>query len=352
MTSIDDFNFSLPANLIASEALSDRSSCRLLYLGTKSEKPTHDNFINIGNYLKPSDVLVVNNTKVMKARIFAYHNDTRIEVLLARQISDGNWTALIYSKGRLPLGSLLYVKWNEALHAITIIRESSSENPLYEISSNIDLWDYVENFGELPIPPYFKRSAEESDDTYYQTVYAKNLGAVAAPTAGLHFTDELLSDLRKKGISVVEITLHVGPGTFLPVRCKNIEDHKMHAEYFIMSEDSAMKLNQARERKQRIIAVGTTAMRVLEHVMHQATHDGNPQFFPCEGETSIFIKPGFKFLACDGLLTNFHIPRSTLVMLVSAVVGRERLLEAYEEAIKENYRFYSYGDACLFEVHP
>jgi S-adenosylmethionine:tRNA ribosyltransferase-isomerase len=351
MESLDLYDFNLPPHLIATDALLDRSACRLMYLGQNSLKPTHDIFKNIGTYLRPTDVLVVNNTKVMKARIYAYDDaGKRIELLLARPLPNGRFSALIYARSARMVGGVLQLYAGDHAHQLKIVAEHANENGVYEIESDIDLAHYAASFGEIPVPPYFRRVAQESDDINYQTVYAKHLGAVAAPTAGLHFTEDLLKNLQDMGISVVETTLHVGPGTFLPIRSNNIENHRMHAEYFVMDETCAQALNRAKNNKQRIIAVGSTAMRVLEHVMLEAVANKQNGFFPCEGETSIFIRPGHQFLACDGIITNFHIPRSTLILLVSAVAGRERVFQAYHEAINLNYRFYSYGDACFFEV--
>lgn len=345
---LDDYNFHLPAELIASVALDDRSACRLLYLGGDAPRAVHDRFINIGNYLRDDDVLVVNNTKVMKARIFGFVDDQSVELLLARR-NDGFWTALVYSKARLTPGAKITITTGE--HSfIDVFIHSRQDDGLYRLQCDADLGSIAEEHGEMPIPPYFKRKATASDEINYQTVYAKHLGAVAAPTAGLHFTDEMLNTLKARGISVVETTLHVGPGTFLPIRTKVLDDHRMHGEHFILDEESAVRLNDARRKNRRIIPVGSTAMRVLEHVMQCAREAHRDEFFSCAGETSIFIRPGYKFLACDGIITNFHIPRSTLILLVAAVAGRERILRAYHEAIEKSYRFYSYGDATFLEV--
>lgn len=344
-TALEDYNFVLPPHLIATDALVDRTSCRLLYLGRDSVAPHHDSFKNIANYLRPTDVLVVNNTKVMKARIVATLNGYNAEILLVHKRENGHWSALIYcKKQRLARGARLQING-----AFVDVLSDNDETGCYEITSDIDLAKYSERHGEIPLPPYMKRKACESDEQNYQTVYAKHVGAVAAPTAGLHFTDDLLQNLRNMGVTIVEITLHVGPGTFMPIRCSDIRDHKMHSEHFMIDEHAAQTLNQAKARGQRIIPVGSTSMRVLEHMMHTAANEGHNQFVACASETSIFIRPGHKFLACDGIITNFHIPRSSLLVLISALAGRERVLNAYEEAVAKEYRFYSYGDACFFE---
>ncbi len=349
METIDQFDFVLPEDRIATFPLEDRSSSRLMVLRSCDKDPQHDVFHNIGQYLNSGDTLVLNNTKVMKARIEARKKTGgRVELLLVRPLSDGQWASLINGKGPFLPGCTLHL--DESDHTITIVRKSSDEPGVYEISSTVDLFGHLESNGELPLPPYFRRRANQVDHESYQTVYAKNLGAVAAPTAGLHFTHEHLARLKAQGINVVEITLHVGPGTFLPMRTNNIADHKMHAEYFSLTAEAALSLNRARSAGGRIIAVGTTSLRVLEHVMQTAVAQGLHEFFPCEDKTNIFIRPGHKFLGADAIITNFHLPRSTLLVLVAAIAGRERILKAYDEAIANGYRFFSYGDACFLEM--
>jgi len=352
-TQLSDYDFALPSELIATRALDDRAASRLLCLGKDDIYPTHDVFSNLEKYLKPNDILVVNNTKVMKARIYAFKpTGGRVEILLVRPHAEGSWVALMNGAGpfrpgiRLSLGPAPQENW------IEVIGKLEHEPGLYEIFSSCDLSNYARECGEMPLPPYFGRKADEKDELSYQTVFAREdtLGAVAAPTAGLHFTHEHLAKLAHAGIKLAQTTLHVGPGTFLPIRVDNIADHKMHTEYFSMSEETALLLNETRKAGARIVVVGSTALRVVEQVMLWAVERNSKDFFACEGKTSLFIRPGYKFLACEAIITNFHVPRSTLFVLISAIVGRERALAAYEEAIRCKYRFFSYGDACYFEM--
>lgn len=350
MEMLKDYDFVLPQELLATEALEDRTSARLLRLGLGNSRPIDDIFKNIGAYLSPGDVLVINNTKVMKARIKAYKKSGGlVEILLVRPLAlEGTWAALMNGRGPFLPGTKLDIGPGE----ITVHEKIAEEPGLYHLHSELDLAAYAEAHGELPLPPYMGRKAKAKDEEHYQTVYARSTcwGAVAAPTAGLHFSTELLHALSLAGVNIVESTLHVGPGTFLPIRVEAITDHVMHKEWFSLNEKAAQSLNNARQQKKRIIAVGTTALRVIEQVMHEARHQGHQDFFACTGTTALFIKPGYKFLAADGLITNFHLPRSTLMVLVAAVLGYERALKCYEHAIKEGYRFYSYGDACFFDM--
>ncbi|HXW60173.1 MAG TPA: tRNA preQ1(34) S-adenosylmethionine ribosyltransferase-isomerase QueA [Myxococcota bacterium] len=349
MEALKDYDYFLPEGLIATVALADRGSSRLLRLGRSDNAPIDDLFKNIGSYLCPGDVLVVNNTKVMKARIKAYKKSGGlVEILLVKPLDNGSFTALINGRGPFLPGTKLDIDGAEIL----VTGKSTDEPGLYELAAPIDLALYAKRHGELPLPPYFGRKARAEDEISYQTVYAcaDSWGAVAAPTAGLHFTNTLLAHLKEQGIKVVETTLHVGPGTFLPIRVENISEHAMHKEWFSLSEDAAKILNQAKSEKKRIIAVGTTALRVLEQVRQWAEQKEEKDFFACSGITALFIRPGFKFLGADGLITNFHLPRSTLLVLVAAAIGLKRALMCYEHAIKERYRFYSYGDACFFDI--
>ncbi len=325
MDTLDLYDFTLPEELIANRGIADRTASRLMVLSASHSHVLHDSFKNIGHYLKPGDVLVVNNTKVRKAKIFAYKKTGgRLELLLIKPLPNGNWEALIIGKGPFIPNMQLSLKAENFVAQITIVGKTGTDAHVYEISSVTDLKTHADQVGELPLPPYFKRRAEPVDDTRYQTVYAKELGAVAAPTAGLHFTDELLHDLKSLGVHVVEITLHVGPGTFLPIKSSNINEHKMHSEFFILDDAAARTLNSAKDLNQRIIAVGTTSMRVLEQVMQWAKESGKNRFLACSGETSLFIRPGYHFVGCDALITNFHTPRSTLLVLVSASHFRPR----------------------------
>lgn len=350
---LSDYDFVLPSELIATRALEDRGASRLLCLGKEDNSPTHDVFLNLGKYLRPGDVLVVNNTKVMKARIYAFKaTGGRVEILLVRPHAQGSWVALMNGSGPFLPGMKLSLGAVGHQDCVEVVARLEEEPGLYEIISSCDLAKYARHVGEMPLPPYFGRKADENDEQSYQTVYAQEeaWGAVAAPTAGLHFTQRHLEKLAKQGVKLAQTTLHVGPGTFLPIRVDNINDHKMHTEYFSMNEETALMLNQARKSGARIIVVGSTALRVVEQVMQWANQKNSQEFFACEGRTSLFIRPGYKFLACEAIITNFHVPRSTLFVLISAIVGRERALAAYEEAILRKYRFFSYGDACYFEI--
>lgn len=349
MNRLSDYDFYLPKELIATTPLLERGGSRLCALRKNMSVPEHDEFSNIGHYLRSGDVLVINNTKVMKARIYAYKKSGgKVEILLVRPLEHGSWAALLHGKGYL-VGQTLSL---DSGAPVEVVRKIEEEPGLYVLKCEANLSDYAKNFGEMPLPPYFGRKADANDDIFYQTIFAKDdtLGAVAAPTAGLHFSPELLTQLAERSISVVETTLHVGPGTFLPVRCENIDDHQMHSEFFSLSADAAHALNQARAKGNRIVVVGTTAMRVVEQSMQWAHERGENFFSACRGQTKIFIRPGYQFLGCDALITNFHVPKSTLLMLVSAVIGRKRILKTYEEAVAKKYRFFSYGDACYFEI--
>jgi S-adenosylmethionine:tRNA ribosyltransferase-isomerase len=344
-----DYDFFLPPELIATQAPAERSSARLMCL-TKNQNIEHDFFYNLINYLKPHDLLVLNNTKVMKARIYAFkESGANVEILLVRPTGENRWAALLNSRA-LKNGTKIFLDNHK--NYIEIIQKSTEEPDLYEMSSSCDLAEYARKYGEMPLPPYFNRKAESIDEHRYQTVYAREQewGAVAAPTAGLHFTNEHMNKLKEHGIDFAEITLNVGPGTFLPIRVNNIDEHRMHNEYFICDDKTAHMLNNARAHKRRIIAVGTTVLRVLEHIMLKAHAKNSKLFFPCADKTALFIKPGHNFLAIDALITNFHTPKSTLFVLVSALLGRERAMSAYNEAIEKRYRFFSYGDSCYFEL--
>lgn len=347
MKLLKDYDFILPPELIAKEPCDDRTSSRLLALPLPhATVPLHDHFINIGDYLHAGDALVINNTKVIKARLFGKKNTGgRIEILVIRPLENGHWLVLL--KGSGPFRPGLAIELDKSPHSLRLIEPSQSEPMAFVVESSIDLFSFCETHGEIPLPAYMDRKALEYDQKRYQTVYAKDhfLKAVAAPTAGLHFTDEILDGLKNKGITIVECTLSVGPGTFLPVRCENIDDHQMHFERFELNEKAAGQLNDTRKKGGRIIAVGTTSMRVLEHTIGKYG-----EFKPCLENTNIFIKPGYEFKVCDGLITNFHVPKTTLFLLVCAILGRQKALELYQTAIDHKYRFFSYGDACFFGI--
>lgn len=350
MDRLASYDFDLPKELIATAPPKSRGESRLLCLLRHEPQTRHDQFKNIGSYLRPGDVLVINDTKVMKARLYAYKpTGGRMEILLSRPRADGAWEALIKGCGKNPLGKTFCLGSQSGPKGL-ILAKMPDEDHGFIIKADVDFFDYAENHGEIPLPPYMGRSPSESDSIRYQTVYAKELGAIAAPTAGLHFTKEHLESLSAQGVVIASITLHVGAGTFLPMRHDYIADHIMHKEWFKLDEACAHTLNEAKKSGGRIIAVGSTAMRSLEQAMAWMHEEGQNDFKACSGETQFFIKPGHKFLACDALITNFHTPRSTLLVLVCAVAGYERIIAAYKEAVAERYRFFSYGDACFMEV--
>lgn len=346
MELLKDYDFVLPTELIAKEPAQHRGSSRLLALPWPHKAVKHDSFQNIEQYLKPGDALVLNNTRVIKARLFGKKTTGgRIEILVVRPMRNDEWLVLL--KGSGPFRPGLTISLDDSNHVIKLIAPSENEPMGFIISSTTDLFSHCESHGEMPLPAYLGRAAGKEDEHRYQTVYAKDhrLKAVAAPTAGLHFTKELLASIKYQGVAVVECTLSVGPGTFLPIRNEHIDDHRMHFERFELDEMAAMKLNDVRKSGGRIIAVGTTSMRVLEHIAGKYG-----EFKPSVEDTNIFIRPGYKFKACDGLITNFHVPRTTLFLLVCAILGREKALQVYEEAIALRYRFFSYGDACFFGI--
>lgn len=334
------FDFDLPAELIAQSPASKRDESRLLVID-KNKKTYEDKiFHDILDYLKPGDVLVRNNTKVLPARIFGEKEDTHahVEILLLRQIKGDIWECLAGNARPIKVGSIITFK-NGILKAKCLEVKDEGIRIMEFIYDGIFL-EILNEIGNMPLPPYIKKQCE--DNSRYQTVYAKVLGSAAAPTAGFHFTEELLEKIKEKGVEILDITLHIGLGTFKPVKEERVEDHVMHSEYFEMSKEVAEKLNEAKAEHRRIIAVGTTATRTLEAIMQKYG-----RFTEAKEETAIFIKPGYKFLAIDALITNFHLPKSTLIMLVSAFMGREFTLEVYKHAVDEKYRFFSFGDSMF-----
>ncbi len=334
------FDFDLPMELIAQSPASKRDESRLLVID-KNKKTYEDKiFHDILDYLKPGDVLVRNNTKVLPARIFGEKEDTHahVEILLLRQIKGDIWECLAGNARPIKVGSIITFK-NGILKAKCLEVKDEGIRIMEFIYDGIFL-EILNEIGNMPLPPYIKKQCE--DNSRYQTVYAKVLGSAAAPTAGFHFTEELLEKIKEKGIEILDITLHIGLGTFKPVKEERVEDHVMHSEYFEMSKEVAEKLNKAKAEHRRIIAVGTTATRTLEAIMQKYG-----RFTEAKEETAIFIKPGYKFLAIDALITNFHLPKSTLIMLVSAFMGREFTLEVYKHAVDEKYRFFSFGDSMF-----
>jgi len=332
-----DFSFDLPAELIAQYPPEVRGTSRMMVLDRSTGTFTDRHIKDVVDYFGPDDIMVVNNTKVRKARLYGKSaTGGTVEFFLLDPAGDRKWS-VICKKSRKQTVGKTYDFPNGVMG--TIIRDDG-DSKLLEFSVPIDD-TYLDTFAHVPLPPYIKRSDEEADSDRYQTVYAKNLGSVAAPTAGLHFTDEILQDIRNKGTQVLEVTLHVGAGTFFPVRTENIEDHKMHTECYTISREVADILNKGKKEGRRITAVGTTSMRTLESACTGGMiQDGS-------SSTSIFIYPGYQFKFVDRLFTNFHTPESTLLMLVSAFAGRDLIMQAYRHAVEERYRFFSYGDCMI-----
>nr|WP_249315334.1 tRNA preQ1(34) S-adenosylmethionine ribosyltransferase-isomerase QueA [Bacillus sp. FJAT-49711] len=334
------FNFELPEELIAQVPLENRASSRLMVLEKESGDIKHDTFNHILNYLQKGDCLVLNDTKVLPARLLGSKLDTRakIEVLLLKQVEGDKWEVLVKPAKRVKKGTTISFGDGQ-LNAICI-EELEHGGRILEFHYKGIFYEILDSLGKMPLPPYIKEQLE--DQGRYQTVYAKERGSAAAPTAGLHFTEKLLEEIQDKGIKIAFITLHVGLGTFRPVSVENIDEHDMHSEYYSISEETASLLNEVKKQGGRIISVGTTSTRTLETI---ASNNGH--FKSGSGWTDIFIYPGYTFKAIDGMITNFHLPMSTLIMLVSALAGREHVLRAYNEAVKERYRFFSFGDAML-----
>lgn len=338
---IEEFDYDLPKELIAQTPLEDRSSSRLLVLNKNNGKVKHEHFYNIVNYLKKGDVLVLNDTKVIPARLIGVKEETGavIELLLLKDIGNDTWECLSRPAKRLKVGTI--VSFGNGMLKATVTKKLDEGMVQVKLSYDGILMEILDKLGTMPLPPYIHEKLENKDR--YQTVYAKNIGSAAAPTAGLHFTEELLKEIEKMGVIVCFVTLHVGLGTFRPVEVENILEHHMHSEFYVMDEKTANILNEAKRDGRRIIAVGTTSTRTLETIASK--NDGH--FVACSGNTDIFIYPGYTFKGIDCLITNFHLPKSTLVMLVSALAGRENILQAYQEAIANKYRFFSFGDAMF-----
>lgn len=335
-----DFYFDLPEELIAQDPLKDRSSSRLLVLDKENGSIEHKIFKDIKSYLKKGDCLVLNNTKVIPARLLGTKTDTgaAIEVLLLKRLSAGEWECLVRPGKKLRIGAK--VSFGDGVLSGEITACKDDGNRIIRFTYDGVFEEVLDRLGEMPLPPYITHKL--ADPSRYQTVYAKYDGSAAAPTAGLHFTPELLDEISEMGVDLAYVTLHVGLGTFRPVKEDDILDHKMHSEWYEVTKETADKINFAKENGGRIICVGTTSTRTIESV---ADEDG--VVHPGSGDTDIFIYPGYRFKVLDGLITNFHLPESTLVMLVSALAGRENVLNAYEKAIEERYRFFSFGDAMF-----
>ena len=336
----EDFNFDLPEELIAQDPLEDRSSSRLLVLDKETGKTEHHVFREIIDYLEVGDCLVINDTKVIPARLIGSKigTDAKIEVLLLKRKENDVWETLVKPGKKAKIGTR--ISFGDGLLVGEVVDIVEEGNRLIHFEYEGIFEEILDRLGQIPLPPYITHQLE--DKNRYQTVYAKHSGSAAAPTAGLHFTPELLKKIEEKGVQIARVTLHVGLGTFRPVKVDNILEHHMHSEFYQIEEEAAEKINTAKANGKRVIAVGTTSCRTIESA---AKEDGT--IAPVSGWTDIFIYPGYQFKVLDCLITNFHLPESTLVMLVSALAGREHVLNAYEEAIKERYRFFSFGDAMF-----
>lgn len=376
---VSDFDYYLPEELIAQEALADRSSSRMLHLARSNGSFEDYKFADFPSLLHPDDLLVLNNSRVFPARLYGRRAGLhaqpvssrnpasrdflqgRVEVMLTRQLGPLEWQALVRPGRKIGIGEKIFFSSQEESadshpeQSAELVAEVTARGEFGERTLRFDpvpdFFAVIEKLGHVPLPPYISREDRQEDRSRYQTVYARSeaTGSVAAPTAGLHFTPEILSDIRNRGIEIAELTLHVGLGTFQPVHVENVEEHKLHRESYSISETVAEQINRALEGKRRIVAVGTTTVRTLEFAARQFEPgpNGVPRIQPCSGEADIFIYPGFEFRAIGALLTNFHLPKSTLLMLVSAFAGRENVLQAYAHAVAEKYRFFSYGD-CMF----
>lgn len=340
---VKDYDYDLPEELIAQDPLEDRSSSRLMVLDRQTGDVEHRHFTDILEYLHPGDCLVINNTKVIPARLFGVKEDTqaKIEVLLLKRKENDIWETLVKPGKKAKPGTKLV--FGDGLLTAEVVDVVEEGNRLIQFHYDGIFEEILDQLGQMPLPPYITHQLK--DKNRYQTVYAKYDGSAAAPTAGLHFTKELLQKVKDMGVDIAEVTLHVGLGTFRPVKVENVLDHHMHSEFYMVSQEAADKINRAKESGHRVIAVGTTSTRTLE-----AAADENGRLHETSsGWTEIFIYPGYQFKVIDALITNFHLPQSTLVMLVSALAGREHVLHAYEIAVKERYRFFSFGDAMLIQ---
>lgn len=342
MMKTSDFYFDLPKELIAQDPLEDRSSSRLLVLDKENGEIEHHIFKDIVDYLNPGDCLVLNNTKVIPARLLGIKEDTgaSIEVFLLKRLSDNTWETLVRPGKKLRPGAR--VSFGDGLLKGEIMEVLEEGNRLVRFEYEGIFEEILDKLGQMPLPPYITH--ELKDRNRYQTVYAKYDGSAAAPTAGLHFTEELLKKVEEKGVDIAYVTLHVGLGTFRPVKVDDVLSHHMHSEFYMVSKEAAEKINKAKANGNRVICVGTTSCRTVE-----SAADENGHLEECEGNTEIFIYPGYKFKVLDALITNFHLPESTLVMLVSALAGKDKVFSAYDEAIKEKYRFFSFGDAMFIK---
>ena len=346
-----DFYYELPEELIAQDPLEDRSSSRLLYLNRESGEITHGVFTDVKKYFVPGDTLVINDTKVIPARLYGVREGTlgKVEILLLVRKSADTWETLVKPGKKCKVGTrILFGSPDGSAEKAPLIGEVvdilEEGNRLIRFTYTGIFEEVLDSLGEMPLPPYIHHKLE--DKTRYNTVYAEHEGSAAAPTAGLHFTKELLAEIEEMGVNIAHVTLHVGLGTFRPVKAETIEEHHMHSEFYIVTEETAELINRTRESGHRVICVGTTSCRTIESAA-EPDGQGGYRLAAKSGWTQIFIYPGYEFKLMQGLITNFHLPESTLVMLVSAFAGKEKVLQAYEEAVKERYRFFSFGDAML-----
>ena len=337
---VSDFNYELPKELIAQHPYDKRDEARLMVLDKRNQSIEHKVFKDIMDYLNPGDCLVINNTKVIPARLYG-KKDTgaNVEFLLLKRIENDIWEAMVRPGQKLKSGSK--VVFGDGLLKATVLEVLENGNRKVEFEYEGIFNEILDQIGLMPLPPYITEATRE-DNEKYQTVYAKYDGSAAAPTAGLHFTEALLEKIKEKGIEIANVTLHVGIGTFRPVKVENVEEHEMHSEHYYIKKEDAEKINFAKRTGHKVISVGTTSCRVLESVA-----DENGMVKETEGDTSIFIYPGYKFKCIDSLITNFHLPESTLIMLVSSLAGKDFIMKAYEEAVKQRYKFFSFGDAML-----
>ena len=337
---VSDFNYELPEHLIAQHPYDKRDEARLMVLDKENQKIEHKVFKDVIDYLNPGDCLVINNTKVIPARLYG-KKDTgaNVEFLLLKRIEGDTWEAMVRPGNKLRPGATVLFGDGLLKAEVLEVLEGGNRKVKFEYKGIFN--EILDQIGLMPLPPYITEATRE-DNKKYQTVYAKYDGSAAAPTAGLHFTEELLEKIKAKGIEVANVTLHVGIGTFRPVKVENVEEHEMHSEHYYIKQEDVDKINNAKKYGNRVISVGTTSCRVLDSVA-----DENGMMREVEGDTSIFIYPGYKFKCIDSLITNFHLPESTLIMLVSTLAGRDFIMNAYEEAVKEEYKFFSFGDAMI-----
>lgn len=335
-----DFYFDLPKELIAQDPIPDRDKSRLLHLDRFSGEIDHFTFHDVIKFFRPGDCLVLNNTKVLPARLYGIKpTGARVEFLMLNNLGDDNWECITGPGRKAKPGDVF--DFGDGILKAEVLEVLENGNRVAHFSYDApNIYEVLDKVGQMPLPHYITHELEDKDR--YQTVYAKELGSAAAPTAGLHFTPELIKKIEDYGVTVAYVTLHVGIGTFRPVKAENIEDHEMHSEHYYVSEETAEKINNTKKNGGRIIAVGTTSCRTLE-----SASDENGYLKKCENSTNIFIYPGYKFRCIDGLITNFHLPESTLIMLVSAFAGKENALNAYNKAIEERYRFFSFGDSMI-----